>query len=134
MLARSRDIGTCIYHPCTNVHIERVHKYINILSRERLCPIHPLPEGYFKKWMTLEFETKTYKLPYWARIRICAHRKRRPTLASAQIRVFDLRCIDSQGTYVSSCGKLKLLSDCADAQTDFNFCYNHMQSELVLYA
>ena len=42
------------------------------------------------------------------------------------IRVCDGRSMDSQGSSVSIGGKLRLCSDCVDAQTDLNVCCMHM--------
>ena len=44
------------------------------------------------------------------------------------IRAFDGRSFGSQWSYVSSCAKLRLWSDCDDAQTDLNLSGNPMPS------
>ena len=49
-----------------------------------------------------------------------------PAHPRSLIRVFDERSMGSQGSNVSSGGKLRLWPDCADARTDFNFRCMHM--------
>ena len=49
-----------------------------------------------------------------------------PAHPRSLIRVFDVRCMGSQWSNVSSDRKLRLWSDCADAQTDLNLLCTHM--------
>ena len=58
---------------------------------------------------------------------MCGHQRFRSACACAHglIIVFDRLSMGSQGSNVSSDGKLRLKSDCADVQTDMNLCCMH---------
>ena len=59
---------------------------------------------------------------------IWAYQRLRSAYAFARnlIRVFDGHCMGSQGSIVSSGGKLRLWSDCVGAHTDLNLRCTHM--------
>ena len=113
-------MGTVRPMPTTSCHHQDPHQKTVCSQYCRWIFIIIFLPSIITKWSRDTEKGKSwYVYPSKTQIRLCI---------CAAWSVFDVCSMGSSGSNISSGGKLRLWSDCVDAQTDLNVCWRHMST------